>query len=130
LSGSARRFVSASDLKFARMRYVSAYLLAVLGGNESPAEADVKKILASVGIDADAASLKRVVTQLKGKNLEELMAAGKKKLASMPSAAPARAAPAAAAPAGKAAEAAKPKEKEKEESEEEEGGDLGFGLFD
>jgi len=112
------------------MRYVSAYLLAVLGGNESPAEADVKKILASVGIDADAASLKRVVTQLKGKNLEELMAAGKKKLASMPSAAPARAAPAAAAPAGKAAEAAKPKEKEKEESEEEEGGDLGFGLFD
>jgi len=121
--------VSASDLKFARMRYVSAYLLAVLGGNESPAEADVKKILSSVGIDADAASLKCVVTQLKGKNLEELMAAGKKKLASMPSAAPARAAPAAAAPAGK--DAAKPKEKEKEpESEEDEGGDLGFGLFE
>jgi len=123
--------VSVPDLKFERMRYVSAYLLAVLGGNETPGEADIKKILASVGIDADPPSLKRVVAELKGKNIEDLMKAGKKKLASMPTAGPAVAAPAAAAPASKGAEAAKSKEKEKEpESEEEEGGDLGFGLFD
>jgi len=115
------------------MRYVAAYLLAVLGGNESPSEADVKKILSSVGIDADAESLKKVVSQLKGKNLDELMAEGRKKLASMPAAgaAPAAAAAAgpaaAAAPAGKA-EAAKPKEKEPEEEPEDE--DMGFGLFD
>jgi len=115
------------------MRYVAAYLLAVLGGNDSPSEADVKKILSSVGIDADAESLKKVVSQLKGKNLEELMAEGRKKLASMPAAgaAPAAGAPAAAAaaPAGKAAEA-KPKEKEKEPEEEPEDEDMGFGLFD
>lgn len=58
------------------MRYVAAYLLAVLGGNEHPAEADVKKILSSVGIDADNDCVKKVVGELKGKNLEELMAAG------------------------------------------------------
>jgi len=97
------------------MRYVAAYLLAVLGGNENPSEADVKKILSSVGIDADAESLKKVVSQLKGKNLEDLMAEGRKKLSSMPTgggAAPVAAAAApAAAPAGKAAEAPKAKEK-------------------
>jgi len=116
------------------MRYVAAYLLAVLGGNDSPSEADVKKILSSVGIDADAESLKKVVSQLKGKNLDELMAEGRKKLASMPAAgaapvaAAAAAGPAAGAPAGKAAEAPKAKEKEPEEEPEDE--DMGFGLFD
>ena len=58
------------------MRYVAAYLLAVLGGNEHPTEADIKKILSSVGIDTDAESVKKVVAQLKGKNLEQLIAEG------------------------------------------------------
>ena len=59
------------------MRYVAAYLLAVLGGNEKPSEADIKKILSSVGIDSDAASCKKVFDELKGKNVEDLMAEGK-----------------------------------------------------
>jgi len=42
------------------MRYVAAYLLATIGGNASPSEDDVKKILSSVGIEADAAKLKKV----------------------------------------------------------------------
>jgi len=58
------------------MRYVSAYLLAVLGGNEKPTEADIKKILSSVGVDVDPESLKKVINTLKGKNLEELIAEG------------------------------------------------------
>lgn len=58
------------------MRYVAAYLLAVLGGNDKPTEADIKKILSSVGIDANADSIKKVVDQLKGKNVEDLMAEG------------------------------------------------------
>jgi len=123
-----------SDLKFERMRYLAAYLLAVLGGNENPGEADIKKILSSVGIDADAEALKKVIGSLKGKNLEQLIAEGRTKLSSMPTGggrAPAAAAAteSAAAPAGKAAEAAKPKEKEPE-SEEEGDEDMGFGLFD
>lgn len=59
------------------MRYVAAYLLAVLGGNTDPSTADIEKILSSVGIDADGERLKLVVSQLKGKNTEELIASGK-----------------------------------------------------
>ena len=58
------------------MRYVAAYLLAVLGGNSSPSEADLKKILSSVGIDADSVCMKKVISELNGKNLEEVMAEG------------------------------------------------------
>lgn len=67
------------------MRYVAAYLLAALGGNESPSSADIEKILSSVGIEADATLLKKVIADLKGKNLADLIEAGKTKLASMPS---------------------------------------------
>ena len=59
------------------MRYVAAYLLAVLGGNANPSEADLKKILSSVGIDAEAENLKKVISELKGKSLEEVIAEGK-----------------------------------------------------
>jgi len=59
------------------MRYVAAYLLALLGGNEKPSESDIKKILSSVGIDADPACLKKVVSELKDKNMNEVIAAGK-----------------------------------------------------
>ena len=59
------------------MRYVAAYLLAVLGGQANPAEKDIKKILSSVGIDADDASLQKVISELKGKNVTTVMEAGK-----------------------------------------------------
>jgi len=60
-----------------RMRYVAAYLLAVLGGNDKPSESDIKKILSSVGIDADPVCLKKVISELKDRNLTEVIAAGK-----------------------------------------------------
>jgi large subunit ribosomal protein LP2 len=59
------------------MRYVAAYLLASLGGKENPNSADIEKILSSVGIEADAEKLKKVLSELNGKNVEELIAAGK-----------------------------------------------------
>lgn len=58
------------------MRYVSAYLLAVLGGNAKPTAANLKSILDSVGIEVDNDLAGKVVNNLKGKNLEELMAEG------------------------------------------------------
>lgn len=58
------------------MRYVAAYLLAVLGGKVSPAAADVEKILSSVGIEADGEKLKKVIAELNGKGIEELIAQG------------------------------------------------------
>lgn len=42
------------------MRYVAAYLLAALGGNENPDAKDIKKILESVGIEADDTRLDKV----------------------------------------------------------------------
>ena len=66
------------------MRYVAAYLLAVLGGNSKPSAADVKKILSSVGIDADDSLVKKVIGELEGKKIEEVMEAGRSKLSSMP----------------------------------------------
>ena len=58
------------------MRYVAAYLLAVLGGNDNPSAADIKKILSSVGIDVEDDKLKKVISELNGKNIEELIAEG------------------------------------------------------
>jgi len=119
------------------MRIIAAYLLAVLGGNENPTSSDIKKILGSVGIDAEDAQIEKVIHELHGKKLQDIIAEGSKKLASLPSggaAAPA-AAPAAPAAAEKKEEKGGKKEEKKEEKkkeekkEEEEEGDLGFGLF-
>ena len=57
------------------MRYVAAYCLAALGGG-SPSLKNIEKILGSVGVDCDAAEAKKVVSELEGKNLEELIAEG------------------------------------------------------
>ncbi|XP_008291314.1 large ribosomal subunit protein P2 [Stegastes partitus] len=116
------------------MRYVAAYLLAALGGNESPEAKDIKKILESVGIESDDTRLDKVITELKGKNVNEVIASGYGKLASMPAGgAVAVASSAAAGSGGAAAPAAaaedKKKEEKKEESEESDD-DMGFGLFD
>ena len=111
------------------MRYVAAYLLAVLGGNTDPSTADIEKILSSVGIDADGERLKLVVSQLKGKNTEELIASGREKLCSMPAGGAVAAPAAGAAPAAAAAAPAEKKKEEKVE-EEEEDDDMGFGLFE
>ena len=62
-----------------RMRYVAAYLLAALGGNSSPSAKDIKKILGSVGIEADDEKLNKVIDELKGKEVDEVMAEGKPK---------------------------------------------------
>lgn len=58
------------------MRYVAAYLLAVLGGKASPQVADIEKILSSVGIEADAEKLKKVIGELNGKAIDDVIASG------------------------------------------------------
>ncbi|KAJ8043769.1 60S acidic ribosomal protein P2 [Holothuria leucospilota] len=114
------------------MRYVAAYLLATLGGNSSPSSDDIKKILGSVGIEAEDEKLNKVISELKGKNIEELIAEGNSKLASMPAGGAVAAAAGGGGGAAPAAEAAEEKKEEakKEESEEESDDDMGFGLFD
>ncbi|XP_044593705.1 60S acidic ribosomal protein P2 [Cotesia glomerata] len=112
------------------MRYVAAYLLAVIGGKASPTQNDIEKILSSVGIEADAEKLKKVIASLEGKSIEELIAEGRSKLSSMPvggGGAAAAAAPAAAAPAAEEKKEDKKAAKEDSESDDD---DMGFGLFD
>uniref|UniRef100_A0A9J8CWA7 Large ribosomal subunit protein P2 n=1 Tax=Cyprinus carpio carpio TaxID=630221 RepID=A0A9J8CWA7_CYPCA len=87
------------------MRYVAAYLLAALGGKESPSTGDIKKILDSVGIEADDTRMSKVVSELNGKNLEEVIAQGFSKLASVPSGGAVAASSAAAPSAGGSAAA-------------------------
>uniref|UniRef100_A0A1L8DRS4 Large ribosomal subunit protein P2 n=1 Tax=Nyssomyia neivai TaxID=330878 RepID=A0A1L8DRS4_9DIPT len=112
------------------MRYVAAYLLAVLGGKENPTSGDLEKILSSVGIEVDAERVKKIVGELNGKNIEELIATGREKLSSMPvGGGAAAAAPSAAVDAPAAAKEEKKEEKKKEESESEDD-DMGFGLFE
>jgi len=113
------------------MRYVAAYLLAVLGGNTNPKADDIKKILSSVGVDAEKDALDKVCAQLAGKDINELIAEGQLKLASVPSGGAAPAAAAAPAAGGAAPPAEEKKEeKKKESSDEGSDDDMGFGLFD
>lgn len=84
-------------------------------------------------MDFDAQKADIVVNSLKGKNLEQVIAEGLGKLASVPSgggAAPAAAAPSGAPAGGAPAAAAPAKEEKKPEKEEESDEDMGFGLFD
>merc|ERR1712193_119695 len=67
-----------------RMRYVAAYLLAALGGNENPTTNDIKTILESVGVGYDEERASLVVNQCQGKSVAELIEAGSAKMASMP----------------------------------------------
>ncbi|MBN3323103.1 ETV7 factor, partial [Atractosteus spatula] len=114
------------------MRYVAAYLLAVLGGNNNPTSKDIKNILQSVGIEADDERLSKVISELNGKDVNEVMNAGLSKLASVPAGGAVAAAPAAAAAGGApgAAPVAEEKKEEKKEESEESDEDMGFGLFD
>eukprot|EP00002_Diphylleia_rotans_P028719 TRINITY_DN57_c0_g1_i1.p3 TRINITY_DN57_c0_g1~~TRINITY_DN57_c0_g1_i1.p3 ORF type:complete len:115 (+),score=37.48 TRINITY_DN57_c0_g1_i1:84-428(+) len=114
------------------MKHVAAYLLAVLGGNANPDAATLSTILGAAGVEADSARLEALVGELSGKNLDELLAAGRGKLSSVPTggAAAAPAAAAAAPAAGGAAPAKEEKKKEEKKEEPEEDDDMGFGLFD
>ncbi|GIL81600.1 hypothetical protein Vretimale_1256 [Volvox reticuliferus] len=110
------------------MRVVSAYLLAVLGGKASPTADDINKILSSVGVEADAEKVNKLISELDGKDLQQVLAAGRSKLASVPSGGAVSAAAAPAAGGAAPAAAAAPKKEEKKEPSEEE--DMGFSLFD
>jgi len=99
-----------------------------MGGNSNPSEADIKSILSSVGIEADSKNLSVVISQLKGKNIFDVMAEGKLKLAEMP-AGGVGGGSGGAAPTADAPVEVKEEKKPVEESEESDS-DMGMGLFD
>ncbi|XP_004297921.1 PREDICTED: 60S acidic ribosomal protein P2B-like [Fragaria vesca subsp. vesca] len=118
------------------MKVIAAYMLAILGGNTSPTAGDVKKILGSVGAEADNDRIELLLSQMKYKDINEVVASGREKLASVVSSGGAVAGVAPAAGNAGAADiaSAEQKKEEKVEDEEEEDGDLGDifgegGLF-
>lgn len=54
------------------MKHLAAYLLIALGGNEKPSAADVKKVFESVGIEADSERLDKLISELEGKDINEV----------------------------------------------------------
>lgn len=109
------------------MKYLAAYLLLTTGGNAAPTAKDITEVLASVGIEAEEERVSALLAELEGKDIQELIAEGTTKLASVPSGG---AAPAAGAAAASAGGDDAPAEEEKEEEKEESDDDMGFGLFD
>ena len=105
------------------MKHLAAYLLLKLGGNDSPTADDVTKALSSVGVEVDADKLSRMMADLDGKDLSEIMAQGNALLAKFGGGGSGGGG-AAAGGGGAAAE----EEKEEEKPEEEEM-DLGGTLL-
>ncbi|KMZ68402.1 60S acidic ribosomal protein [Zostera marina] len=110
------------------MKIISAYLLALLGGNTYPTTVDLEKILSSVGAEADDQKMQLFFSEIKGKHITELIASGREKLASVPSSGGVAAA--AAPTSGDAVPAEEAKKEEKVEEKEESDDDMGFSLFD
>merc|ERR1719213_1382992 len=102
------------------LKYVSAYLMAVLAGKDSPTAADIKKILGSVEAEFDEELANTLVSELKGKTIHEVVKEGKEKLKKFGGGGGGGGAPVAAAAGGGGGAAAKKEEKKVEEEEEEE----------
>ncbi|KAL5702573.1 hypothetical protein ACHQM5_027775 [Ranunculus cassubicifolius] len=98
------------------MKVLSAYLLAKLGGNAEPSAQDLKKILGTL-----------LLSQVNGKDLSEVIAAGREKMASVAGAGAVPVAVAAAAGGGIVA-APTTRDEEKKEEVAEDWMD-GFSLF-
>jgi hypothetical protein len=74
-----RQFARLSDRKLTsdisktiKMKHLAAYLLLGLGGNTSPSAKDIKAVLESVGIEADDERLSTLLSELKGKDVNEV----------------------------------------------------------
>ncbi|KAF1790649.1 DASH complex subunit Dad2 [Phytophthora cactorum] len=65
------------------MRHVAALLLCVLGGNATPAVADLEKVVKAFGGEFDQEQAEKLLKELEGKNIEEVIEAGKAKLATV-----------------------------------------------
>mmetsp|Transcript_99762 Transcript_99762/g.282310 ORF Transcript_99762/g.282310 Transcript_99762/m.282310 type:complete len:115 (+) Transcript_99762:79-423(+) len=111
------------------LKYVAAYLLSVLGGKETPTAADIQKILESVESEYDEAIASKLVGELEGKTIHEIIKGGKEKLKGFGGGG---GGPAVGGAAGGGGGDDKPKEEakaEKKVEEEEEEEDMDFDLF-
>ena len=107
------------------MKYIAAYMLAIAAGKTLPTKEEVTAIIKAANGEVDDAKLESLFKEVEGKDINELIAAGKEKMSAVPTAPVA----AAAAPAAADEKKEEAKEEKKEEEEEEEEGDFGLDLF-
>ena len=116
------------------MKYVAAYLLLVLGGNNSPSEADLTKVLEAGKVEVDKSAVSKLVAELKGKDVYEVIEQGKAKLTSVPVSSGPRSAPSGGSSSGgsssggaaAASSSSAPAEDKKPESDAEESEGVSF----
>mmetsp|Transcript_15017 Transcript_15017/g.34662 ORF Transcript_15017/g.34662 Transcript_15017/m.34662 type:complete len:115 (+) Transcript_15017:462-806(+) len=106
------------------MKELATYLMLQIGGNATPSKEDVTGALGAVGVEVDTASLDKLYADLEGKDIAELIEAGKEQLAKFGGGGGGGGGGGAAAGGDEAAE-----EEEEEEEEEAEAPAGGGGLF-
>jgi large subunit ribosomal protein LP2 len=104
-----------------KMKEMAVYMMLVLGGNATPSKADVEKSLSAVGIESDDARLSALMKEMEGKDLNELLEAGKGRLAQFGSGG-------GGGGGGGGAGGAPAAEEEKPEEPEEEEAEIGGGM--
>ncbi|WZZ12005.1 60S acidic ribosomal protein P2-3 [Brassica rapa] len=109
------------------MKVVAAFLLAKLGGNESPTKDDLKNIFESVGAEFDEVKTDLFFSLVEDHDLTELIAVGREKMAALSSGGAAVAMVAGAG--GNAPSAAEPVAESKKVEEEKEESDDGEGMM-
>eukprot|EP00397_Hematodinium_sp_SG-2012_P069829 GEMP01123004.1.p1 GENE.GEMP01123004.1~~GEMP01123004.1.p1 ORF type:complete len:112 (+),score=42.92 GEMP01123004.1:24-359(+) len=109
----------------ASLKYAAAYLLAVTAGKDVK-KGDLEKILTAVGIEFDGAVADKLISELSGKTIHEVIAGGRDKLKNFGGGGAPAAGGAAACGGGAAAPAAAAAAAPVEEEEEEE---MEFDLF-
>jgi large subunit ribosomal protein LP2 len=65
------------------MKHIAAYALLLVGGNASPSQDDVKAVITAAGGEADEEKLSKLFQDLEGKDINELLKEGQKKLKSV-----------------------------------------------
>lgn len=68
------------------MKYLAAYSLLSLSGNNNVSAADIKRVLGDAQIKADDADINRLFESVKGKPIHQLIAEGTKQIGSSGSA--------------------------------------------
>jgi large subunit ribosomal protein LP2 len=55
------------------MKHLAAYLLLQIGGKSSPSSDDIKEVLSSVGIECDESRCSTLLSELEGKDINEVL---------------------------------------------------------
>jgi large subunit ribosomal protein LP2 len=99
------------------MKYIAAYVLAVIGGDAHPNRGKIAAIISAGGIEPDNAIIDDLLAKVAGKNLADIVAAGSEKLSLVGAGGVGGARAPVAEPEAPAADVKPPVEEKKEEEE-------------